>query len=160
MRAVKEPSSKPPYHIPLFIAVSWGMYLLIFPYDELVKGPLILWLLLLSAVIGLIGGVLGQIQHSTWGKYSLLVLTLFVGLLYLAYWGKTVLNLGQDAGFSNMLLSILRIKIGLIREFMSSGRIFGGIAFIFWELMPFLQLVLILIWIAVDRSGKTPGRAT
>ena len=68
MRAVKEPSSKPPYHIPLFIAVSWGMYLLIFPYDELVKGPLILWLLLLSAVIGLIGGVLAKSSTQRGGS--------------------------------------------------------------------------------------------
>ena len=138
----------------VLITASWVVYVLLFPFGQLVQGPLLLWLLLLNAGTAVMAGVLAIVRNSQSWRLITAILTGTLWLLYAVHWARPLLDLSpvSNLTFAELLLQIARTKARILGASISGGRIWEGVAYAYWEFMPFLHIPLVLYWM-VGRSG-------
>jgi hypothetical protein len=135
--------------IPLaLITAAWMLYLLVIPFEELVQGAPLYWLLLFNAGSAFVIGVLAIVQHSWWSRFCTVFFIGTLWLLYVIYWAEPILELSPytQLSFPELVQSIAYTKVRFIEEFFSNGRVWASICKAIWEIMPFLQFVLVVYW--------------
>jgi hypothetical protein len=137
---------------------SWALYVAIFPYENLVSGPPLFWLLIFFALAALVTNVLSIARPPSRG-YAILMIVHISALifLYVTYWGKSVMTMAPalQSDLIGAILSVLRTKMKLVSNWLATGRILDGAIYSYWEFMPFLQIFFLAYWSMKSRDGKS-----
>jgi hypothetical protein len=144
---------------PILAITSWALYLVVFPFEKLLGGAPLFWILILVALAALVTSVLDGIHPAKKYAVTMLCLISLLELMYLAHWGKSILTMAPalKTGLIDIILHVLDIKTKLATMVFKMGQFWNGIAYSYWEIMPILQGILGIYWIRM-LSRHSPAK--
>lgn len=144
---------------PILAITSWALYLVIFPFEKLPGGAPLFWILILVALAALVTSVLAGIRPTKKCAVTMLCLISLLELMYLAYWGKSILMMAPalETGLIDIIFRVLDVKTKFATMVFEMGQFWNGIAYSYYEVMPILQGILTVFWIRMF-SRHSPAK--
>lgn len=148
-----------PCQIRLLIATllvgSWGAYLIALLPIELTDGAAS-WLVPLITALGLASGLMAIRAQAKW-PIVMWVAASSIAFIHGLSWLSNVITLSDgspDKSFLTLLGKVARMKLGLLRHIGDAEGWFGFMRHAIWELMPFLQVLIVSLFYFLGRLSQ------